>query len=335
MNAVVQIATPDTFEFEGQPIRIFRDGKNVTFAAIDLAKCAGYGAVGEMTRLLKSKHKGVQIVHTLGGRQQISTVTEAGLYRILTQRRGSDRTPADIMERIERFQDWVFEDVLPSIRKTGSYSLAPALPPQAVAIENLFRDPGQLLALAAFHAQAAITAQAKLSAEEVAHSETHQFLEDQVRLTQIESQRAETNGRALVVATRTIEEQQPIVERHRALVETDGAMAVTEAANVVGVSRADLFLFLRDREHREPWIYVRPGTTEERPFKGRCRRKELRVRLVKIQRSGGKIERIPQTLITPLGLDIILQEYPAWAAERARRAAQAAGKEPDLFDEDS
>ncbi len=125
MNALTPIPAPDTFEFEGQPIRIFRDGKNVTFAAIDLAKCAGYGAVGEMTRLLKPNHKGVQIVHTLGGRQQIATVTEAGLYRILTQRRGSDRTPADIMERIERFQDWVFEDVLPSIRKTGSYSCGP------------------------------------------------------------------------------------------------------------------------------------------------------------------------------------------------------------------
>lgn len=332
MNAIVQIATPDTFEFEGQPIRIFRDGKNVTFAAIDLAKCAGYGAVGEMTRLLKPKHKGVQIVHTLGGRQQIGTVTEAGLYRILTQRRGSDRTPADVMERIERFQDWVFEDVLPSIRKTGSYSLVPAQPPQAIAIANLFRDPSQLLALAAFHAQAAITARAEVEAEKIAHSETHQFLEDQVRLTEIESRRAENNGHALVVASRTIEEQQPIVERHRTLVATDGAMSVTEAANVVGVSRGDLYRFLRDRDHREPWIYLRPGSDVERPFKDRCRRGELKVRLVRIQRSNGKTERIPQTLITPLGIDLILQQYPAWAVEQARKAAQSSGKPPDLFD---
>ena len=44
---------------------------------------------------------------------------ESGLYRLIAKSK---------MHFAEAFQDWVEEEVLPSIRKTGSYSVQPAAP---------------------------------------------------------------------------------------------------------------------------------------------------------------------------------------------------------------
>jgi hypothetical protein len=67
----------------------------------------------------------------------INLVNEPGLYRLISR---SDKPEA------VRFQDWVFEEVLPSIRKTGSYSvrqpqLPPARPGRAVGPQDLLRQP--------------------------------------------------------------------------------------------------------------------------------------------------------------------------------------------------
>lgn len=46
-------------------------------------------------------------------------IKESDLYRLIMKSK---------LESAERFQDWVTEEVLPSIRKTGSYSMQPDLP---------------------------------------------------------------------------------------------------------------------------------------------------------------------------------------------------------------
>ena len=50
---------------------------------------------------------------TSGGTQDFLYINESGLYRLIFGSR---------LESAERFQDWVFDEVLPSIRKTGSYT---------------------------------------------------------------------------------------------------------------------------------------------------------------------------------------------------------------------
>ena len=64
------------------------------------------------------KDKGVASTDTLteGGLQAMIFVDESNLYRCIFQSRKSEA---------EKFQDWVTEEVLPEIRKTGSYSLVP------------------------------------------------------------------------------------------------------------------------------------------------------------------------------------------------------------------
>jgi prophage antirepressor-like protein len=58
--------------------------------------------------------KGHKQVMTPGGNQNVVTLYEPGLYCLIAR----SESPLAV-----RFQKWVYEDVLPSIRKTGSYSL--------------------------------------------------------------------------------------------------------------------------------------------------------------------------------------------------------------------
>lgn len=51
---------------------------------------------------------------TNGGTQAMKFITEGDLYRLITHSRRPDA---------EKFERWVFDDVLPSIRKHGSYSV--------------------------------------------------------------------------------------------------------------------------------------------------------------------------------------------------------------------
>ncbi|ECK7391417.1 hypothetical protein FRN05_17395 [Salmonella enterica subsp. enterica] len=76
--------------------------------------------VDRTSRLLRDlDKKGLADCHTLtnGGTQQLSFVNEPNLYRVIFR---SNKPEA------RQFQDWVFNEVLPAIRKTGTYSQQPA-----------------------------------------------------------------------------------------------------------------------------------------------------------------------------------------------------------------
>lgn len=57
-------------------------------------------------------------VLTNGGNQQMYFITEPDLYRVIFQ----SRKPS-----ARKFQDWVFEEVLPTLRKEGSYSMTQSM----------------------------------------------------------------------------------------------------------------------------------------------------------------------------------------------------------------
>ncbi|EJN2506374.1 hypothetical protein N8W86_004640 [Salmonella enterica] len=66
--------------------------------------------------------EGVDKIYTLtdGGKQQLVYVNEPNLYRVIFR---SNKQEA------KQFQDWVFNDVLPTIRKTGRYQKQPPSEP--------------------------------------------------------------------------------------------------------------------------------------------------------------------------------------------------------------
>ncbi len=65
---------------------------------------------------------------TAGGIQQANFVNEDGLYDVILDSRKPEA---------KKFRKWITSEVLPSIRKTGSYSVQPKLPSYAEALRQL------------------------------------------------------------------------------------------------------------------------------------------------------------------------------------------------------
>jgi prophage antirepressor-like protein len=115
------------FNFEGQEIRVCGSPEQPEWVAADVGVVLGinkstlYERLSKMPKTWKGVRpgrtpeggKGIGLTDTLGSQQQMLTVTEPGLYELIFR---SDKPAA------QRFRVWMFEEVLPSIRRTGSYS---------------------------------------------------------------------------------------------------------------------------------------------------------------------------------------------------------------------
>lgn len=85
------------------------------FVAADVCKALDISNSRDAISRLDEDEKGVATTDTLGGVQQVSIVSESGMYALIF----SSRKP-----EARAFRKWVTSEVLPSIRKTGSYSKA-------------------------------------------------------------------------------------------------------------------------------------------------------------------------------------------------------------------
>ena len=85
---------------------------NVWFCLNDVMKSLGLSHITELKKRLQEKGCSSIAVLTNGGNQQMIFIDESNLYRCIFQSR---------KEEAEKFQNWVFEEVLPSIRKSGGY----------------------------------------------------------------------------------------------------------------------------------------------------------------------------------------------------------------------
>jgi prophage antirepressor-like protein len=124
-------STDAAFQFEGRNVCLLDLDGEAWFFASDIARELGYEHTPHLMRVLEEDEKGVHSVDTLGGRQIVSIVSEPGVYHAIMQRRANKAHDESLKARIVRFQRFVTHDVLPSIRKTGSYAapaVAPALP---------------------------------------------------------------------------------------------------------------------------------------------------------------------------------------------------------------
>lgn len=104
-----------SFAFEGTPVRVISDDIfNPLFVAHDVAKALGYKKPENAIK----RHCKRQTTTPKQGGGFLTVIPESDLYRL---------TLRSNLESAERFQDWVVEDVLPSIRKTGRYEYPEAL----------------------------------------------------------------------------------------------------------------------------------------------------------------------------------------------------------------
>ena len=105
------------FMFKNAQIRALAGNDGIpVFVAADVATVLGYRDSRDMVRMCVDDEKGTHEVRTLGGNQMMSTITEPGLYRVIFRSQRPETEP---------FLRWVTHEVLPSIRKTGSYQREP------------------------------------------------------------------------------------------------------------------------------------------------------------------------------------------------------------------
>lgn len=94
-------------------LQVLVENGEVYFPATDVANVLGYT---NPHKAIKDhcKEKGVTIrsVLTAGGEQQKKFITEGNLYRLITRSK---------LPEAEKFESWVFDEVLPTIRRTGGY----------------------------------------------------------------------------------------------------------------------------------------------------------------------------------------------------------------------
>lgn len=109
------------FSYQGHPIRVVELDGEPWFVASDLAKLLGYRDADAAVRTLRPHHRGYENVRTPGGVQRMVVVSEAGLNRLLIKSNASNA---------DQVQDWITDDVLPSVRKTGAYVSPAATPTQ-------------------------------------------------------------------------------------------------------------------------------------------------------------------------------------------------------------
>lgn len=89
------------------------------FVAADLGFALGYRDAYNATRFLTAAEKGTHQMSTPGGLQEVTVVSEAGLYRMIMR----SNQPNAIS-----FQLWIANEVLPDIRRTGRFEVTLSLP---------------------------------------------------------------------------------------------------------------------------------------------------------------------------------------------------------------
>lgn len=127
MNAV------ELYKFDDNGVRTVQEGEQILFCAKDVAEVLGY----QNTNDAINKHchgvaKRYPISDSLGREQQARFITEGDVYRLIA----SSKLPSAV-----RFEHWLFDEVVPTIRKHGAYM-------SEKTIEQALTSPDFLIKLA-------------------------------------------------------------------------------------------------------------------------------------------------------------------------------------------
>ena len=108
---------PQVFSYKDHQVRTTTINGEIWFVAKDICDILELSDVSMSTQGLDDDEKGTSKICTPGGMQDMTVINEPGLYKLIFKSRKPEA---------KSFTRWVTHDVLPSIRKTGSYSLQEA-----------------------------------------------------------------------------------------------------------------------------------------------------------------------------------------------------------------
>ena len=117
------MSTVELFQYETAQLRTVTVGGDPWFVAADVAKILEFRDAHNLVRGLDDEDRGTQKVSTPSGTQDVTIISEPGLYAAIV-RSNSDR--------VKPFKRWLTHEVLPEIRKSGGYSLVPKSLPEAL-----------------------------------------------------------------------------------------------------------------------------------------------------------------------------------------------------------
>lgn len=114
-------------------IRTVLKNGEIFFVANDVAVALGYETPAKtIVTKVDCAYKGVSKMETPGGNQNVTTINEAGVYQLIFSSK---------LQGADKFRKWVFEEILPSIRKNGAYMTESTL-------EKAIANPDFLIQLA-------------------------------------------------------------------------------------------------------------------------------------------------------------------------------------------
>lgn len=188
------------FNFNGSNIRTLLIEDEPYFVGKDVAEALGYEKPSQaVSKKVKSKHKGLSKMETPRGIQEMAVISEAGLYELVLK----SKAP-----QAEEFQDWVTEEVLPTIRKHGAYATETKL-------EEMLNDP-----------QTMITTLQRLKEEQ-----------DARKALQIEVEK-QTEGR--LVAEQQVAELKPKADYTDIVLQNKSLVTITQIAKDYGMSGIEM-----------------------------------------------------------------------------------------------
>lgn len=109
----------------GEIRTVIIDGKFYA-VGLDVAKALGYAKPGQA---VIDHCKGIRKLGmpSEGGIQETNCIPEGDMYRLVVKAADQSRNQ-EMKVKAERFERWIFDEVLPSIRKTGTYSVERQVP---------------------------------------------------------------------------------------------------------------------------------------------------------------------------------------------------------------
>lgn len=121
MQSNVNHNTHAVFNFNSNEVRTLEKDNQIWFVLSDVATALDFSHTPHATRMLDDDERSVHIVDTssengVEQKREVTIINESGLYSlILKSRKASAKV----------FKKWVTSEVLPAIRKTGSYTQSP------------------------------------------------------------------------------------------------------------------------------------------------------------------------------------------------------------------
>jgi anti-repressor protein len=190
------------FEFENMAVRVIPDEAGEPwFVAADVCRILELANPSQAIRVLDPDERGLRNVETPSAPQEMAVISEPGLYKLM----GRSRKP-----EARRFDRWVRHEVLPSIRKTGSYGAPDPM--------KLLNDPAAMRGLLLTYTEKVLALESAVT-------------EERARADQAE---------------KTVEVIKPKAEFHDAVTEAVNCQTVQEIAKVLGTGQNRLFSMLRD-----------------------------------------------------------------------------------------